>query len=129
MALTESCETYVGKELLVEPETGYGWSAQVAGSYPQVELPTPFHFVVERFFRFDNALMGGIGTVREPGHPLHTLRIGFSARHAIDRDFIIDPVLCNLTVGSETRTSQNGWLLAVGAPALVGFGRLRDDTV
>jgi hypothetical protein len=85
--------------------------------------------VIDRFFRFEGTLMGGIGTIREPGHPLDGLHLGFSARHTIDRDFVNDPVHCNLTVGREERTSENGWLLAVGPPALIGFGRLRDDTV
>jgi hypothetical protein len=62
-------------------------------------------------------------------HALHGLVVGFSARHAAERDFVRDPVTCNLTIGSLTHVSDDGWLLAVGAPALVGVGRLRDDAV
>ena len=132
MALAANCENYLGRRLLVEPQHGYGWNAQVVtsgGWYPDVEVPDNFHFVIERFFRFEGSLMGGIGTIQEPGHALNGLLVGFSMRHLRDGDFGLGPVTCNLTVGSETRVADNGWLLAVGAPALVGFGSLRDDAV
>jgi hypothetical protein len=129
VALKADCELYYGRQLLVEPEHGYGWNSQVTSPYREVEVPAKFHFVVDRFFHFGGALMGGIGTIQEPGHALDGLRLGFSARHTAERDFVEDPVTCNLTVGSETRESANGWLLAVGPPALVGFGKVRDDAV
>jgi hypothetical protein len=129
VALKADCEVYLGRQLLVEPEYGYGWNSQVSSTYREVEVPAKFHFVVDRFFHFGGTLMGGIGTIQEPGHALDGLRLGFSARHMAERDFVKDPVTCNLTVGSETRESANGWLLAVGSPALVGFGRVRDDAV
>ena len=97
--------------------------------YPDVQVPTKFHFVVDRFFHIHGALTGGVGTIQEARHDLDGLRLGFSARHAIDRDFVRDPVTCNLTVGSDIHESTEGWLFAVGAPALVGFGKVRDDAV
>ena len=129
MALVLTCETYVGRRLLVEPHFGYGWNAQVTSPYPDVQVPAEFHFVPQRFFRFEGRLMGGIGTIGEHGHPLDGLLLGFAARHTLDRDFVADPVICNLTIGCEERVAENGWLLAVGPPNIVGFGRLRDDTV
>jgi hypothetical protein len=129
VTLKADCELYLGRQLLVEPEYGYGWNSQATPTYCEVEVPAKFHFVVDRFFHFGGALMGGIGTIHEPGHALDGLRLGFSARDTTERDFAGDRVTCNLTVGSETRESVNGWLLAVGPPALVGFGTVRDDAV
>ncbi len=90
-------------------------------------VPLDFHFVIDRFFMSHGKLMGGVGTIEELSHALHGLFIGFSARHAAERDFVQDPVTCNLTIGSFTHVGDNGWLLALGEPALVGIGRLRDD--
>jgi hypothetical protein len=120
VALSAECETYLGRRILVEPQ--YGASCPVP-------VPLDFHLVIGRFFMSHGKLMGGIGTIEELGHPLHGLVVGFSARHTAERDFVRDPVTCNLTIGSLTHVSDNGWLLAVGAPALVGVGRLRDDAV
>ena len=130
MGLTSECEAYVGRRLLVEPQYGYGWNAQVdthAGAYPAVDVPPPFHLTVDRFFKVNGALIGGIGTVEEAGHSLNGLKVGFSSRHTVDRDFVSDPVTCNLTIGAEESESKDGWLLAVGPPGLAGFGRLVDD--
>jgi hypothetical protein len=129
VALKSDCEVYIGRRLLVEPEYGHGWNSQVTTPFREVEVPTRFHFVVDRFFYYRGALMGGIGTIQEPGHALNGLRLGFSARHTTERDFTENPASCNLTVGSETRASADGWVLAVGPPALVGFGKVRDDAV
>jgi hypothetical protein len=129
MALTAACESYLGRRLLVEPDHGYGWISQLATVCSAVEVPAPFHFVVDRFFWIDGALMGGIGTIHEPGHLLDQLQLGFSVRRAADHDFVDDPVTCSLTVGCKASTAQGGWVLAQGPPALVGSGRLRDDSV
>ena len=92
-------------------------------------VPSAFHFVIERFFMSHGKVMGGVGPIEELGHPLNRLLIGFSARHAVERDFVQDPVTCNLTIGSFKHVRDNGWLLAVGEPDLVGVGRLRDDAL
>jgi hypothetical protein len=129
VALSAECETYLGRRILVEPQYGYGWTSHqgMEGASCPVPVPLDFHLVSGRFFMSHGKLMGGIGTIEELGHALHGLVVGFSARHTAERDFVRDPVTCNLTIGSLTHVSDNGWLLAVGAPALVGVGRLRDD--
>jgi hypothetical protein len=129
VALAADSERYLGRQLLVEPEYGHGWNAQIptSGWYPEVEVPPTFHFVIERFFRFEGSLRGGIGTIHESGHALDGLLLGFSARYTGEHHFAGEGVRCNLTVGTQTRVAENGWLFAVGAPALVGFGVLRDD--
>ena len=71
--------------------------------------------------------------------PLNMLRLMYSILYSIaihwpwparplkqDRDSVEHPVTCTLTVGSSIRATRNGSLLAVGAPALVAFGILRE---
>jgi hypothetical protein len=130
VGLSSECRAYLGSQVLVEPVFGYGWRQQVpdsSGRYSEVEVPQPFHLIIDRFFDFKGELMGGLGTVVEPGHALDGLRVSFSARYQGAWDFLSRQSHYNLAVGSTERTTDNGWVLAVGLPALTGFGVIRDD--
>ena len=131
MGLSLESEAYVGRLLVVEPGYGYGWNSQVevAGTYPEVEVPKPFHIKVERFFCVSGELRGAIGTIIEPGHALGSLLLAFNTRHVGEWNLRNNPPACNLTVGISAHETDKGYLLAVGPPALVGFGTVRDDAV
>lgn len=129
MALKRDCERYLSERVLVEPQYGYGWNSQKitqGGSYSDVPIPPPFRMLIQRFFEMEGQLAGGVGRISEEGHALDGLLVGFAGRHKEERDFVEHPVTCTLTVGSSILETRNGSLLAVGAPALVGFGILRD---
>ena len=130
MGLTPECSSYVGGQVLVEPVYGYGWTEQVpdsSGTYPSIDVPIPFHMTIDCLFESQGELMGGLGTIQESGHALDGHRISFSVRHRGQWDFVSKTAHYNLAVGSTERVADNGWLLAVGAPYLVGFGVIRDD--
>lgn len=132
MGLTPECEKYVGRSVLVEPIYGYGWTQQIetpTGAYPEVELPRPFHVRIDRLFDFAGEMRGGIATVQEEGHPLDGKRVAFSTRTLGTWDFASKIAHYNLHVGTVERVTDKGWILAVGEPALVGFGQIRDDAV
>ena len=126
MGLTQDCRSFVGRGVFCEPSYGYGWIKQipdVAGNYPAIAVPKPFHMTIDRFFEVAGELRGGIGTIREPGHPLDLCRISFSTRHAGEWDFSKRVAQYNLQIGSSEQESQD-WLIAVDGPSLVGFGSI-----
>jgi hypothetical protein len=130
VGLTQDCRSLIGSRVLCEPGYGYGWNQQIpdgAGQYPAIDVPKPFHMTIDRFFEVGDELRGGIGTIREPGHPLDLCRVSFSTRHVGEWDFSRHLAQYNLQVGAEERASQSGWLFAVGGPSLVGFGSIRVD--
>ena len=130
MGLTQDCRSFIGHQLLCEPIYGYGWNQQIpdaGGNYPTIEVPWPFHMTVDRLFEVVTELRGGLGTIREPGHPLDSYRISFSTRHVGEWDFTSQVADYNLQIGVMERASDEGWLFAVGGPSLVGFGSIRAD--
>jgi hypothetical protein len=120
----------LGLEVLVEPIYGYGWNQQIpdaSGWYPDVETPPPFRMKIDRFFEIGGEIKGGLGTVCERAHELDSLRVSFSTRHTGEWDFASRIGHYNLAVGSAERETKDGWLLAVGLPALIGFGMIRSS--
>ena len=130
MALSQTCTTYAGRTLLIEPIYGHGWrrhGSTHTSDYPEVPVPAPFHVTVSRMFSVESDLIGGIGLIEEKGHELEGSLASFQSRHLGEhnfRDHLDDFVI---TVGSEAAYTASGVILAVRGLSLVGFGVVRDD--
>jgi len=123
-------ESYVGRTLLMRPQYGYGWVQQdLEGTdkYAAIEIPESFHITIDRFFSYNGSPVGGIGRVNEPGAVLDRTVVSFSCRHVGSWNFTTNVGHFNVTIGQTERVSDNGWLLAVGPPGLIGYGQLVDD--
>lgn len=130
MGLSLECQSYVGNQVLVDPYYGYGWNQQVPdywGVFPDVDVPQPFHMVIDRLLSVGGELRGGLGTVREPGHALDGNRVSFSTRHTGEWNFTDRCGEYNLSVGSVEQLTVDGRFIVTGLPALTGFGNIRDD--
>lgn len=131
MGLSPECTSYLGRQVLVEPTWGHGWTMQVpdpSGWYPGIDPPDPFHMTVDWFSERRGEIVGGLGTIEQTGHVLDGHRVSFAVRHVGEVDFVRTPGHYNLIVGGTEPVPETGWPCDVGAPSIVGFGVIRDDS-
>lgn len=76
--LAESCRSFVGRLVYVNPVYGWGWSRADIED-PEAALhtfgkeracPVPFHLRIHFFYEFQGKLKGTVGVIEEPGHLL-----------------------------------------------------------
>jgi hypothetical protein len=72
--LDDSVLSHLGQIVCARPIYGWGWAEgeKIEGkrtNFSCVEVPPVFHFNVERFFDWNGKRRGGVGQIRELGHP------------------------------------------------------------
>jgi len=95
MPLTQNCKEHIGRNLLVVPYYGYGWSRQDDGAPPKKPLdklgPEPFYLRVDEFISCENQLMGMTGIIAEPMHEFNSNWCCCLLRNTDDSDFTAHP--------------------------------------
>lgn len=126
MALTGGCREYLGKEVVVRPFYGWGWTRNDPNlpplTYEEMAGPAPFRAVVGAFFAQDGELCGGTGIIRDAGHPLDGQCVVFSTRHVGTFEFTAADVDYNIAVGHALMPGESPTI--AGLPNLTGWGHI-----
>jgi hypothetical protein len=95
MPLRKECSQYVGRDLLVLPYYGWGWSRpDLSGPDPEPNGnmgPEPFRLTVEALVHCADQLVGASGVVAEPGHRFDRYWCCFYLRSTDEHDFTTKP--------------------------------------
>ncbi|MBI3867779.1 MAG: hypothetical protein HY299_04535 [Verrucomicrobia bacterium] len=141
MPLENSCTQYTGELVFVLPIVGYGWcridpNARADQPGGAIDTPHPFHAKLVEFQYHDGKIVGGIGTVEEPNHPLDKEWVAFCIR---DRgtdlyDLTTNPGKYNVGIGKNRPTIKIDldipmpqWMQFDGPPIASGFGFIAES--
>lgn len=138
LTLEESCEDYVGRTLIVEPHSGYGWRHPNGGPFGEHGVPTPFHTRIERVYSYKGERRGVLARVNEAGFVYDGYWLVSMNRHLGEWNFTDRPAHYNLLIcpeepveGKEEDSPEFGELWPVwhlrGQPQASGFGRIAES--
>ncbi len=103
--LDETCESYIGKFLIVYPIYGWGWEGNEEAPNP----PHSFKFRLERIWWNEGIRRGGIGIIEDPNHKYNGFVIIFDLRHYGGFNFTTKTGQYNIEIVKSKLTENNGW--------------------
>lgn len=123
--LVESCLSFLGAEVCVRPNYGWGWRRDGVSLGPadyETIYDADFDVRIDRFFHFKGELRGIVGIVTTSTHAFSGLHVIAAEMLTGEHDFT--DRLCrryDLTLGPRTPTSEE-WPHIEGPGILEGYG-------
>lgn len=130
--LDESCLSFVGSDLWVHPNYGWGWNRDGSPLPPEdferIEAAGCFKVRVDRLFRFAGELRGVVGRIVADGHPFGDLNVVAAEMLVGEHDF--NERLCrryDLWIGPGSITLDD-WPSITGPGLIGGYGTVGAST-
>lgn len=120
--LDDTCESFIGELLLVNPVYGWGW----AGNEEAPNPPGPFSLRLEHLWWHAGIRRGGVGMIADVGHRYNGFSAIFNLRHVGTFNFTTKPGHYNIVITSSPIAEPNGWPLpADKQQTCAGFAEIK----